>query len=219
MRAQLLAAVRALLVLTVLTGLIYPLVVTGIAQAAFGDKADGSLVERDGQVVGSSLLGQTFTSEDYFQGRPSAAGAAASGSMVDVLDENGEPTGEVVPADPSDLTQVASGASNLGPTNEDLLATIAEREEAYRDLNGLPDDTEVPVDAVTASASGLDPMISVANARLQTPRVAGERGLDPSEVAELVDDHTESRSLGFLGEKGVNVLELNLALDELSPRE
>jgi potassium-transporting ATPase KdpC subunit len=219
MRAQLLAAVRALLVLTVLTGLIYPLVVTGLAQVAFGDKADGSLVERDGQVVGSSLLGQTFTSDDYFQGRPSAAGAAASGSMVDVLDDNGEPSGETVPADPSDLTQVASGASNLGPTNEDLLATIAEREEAYRDLNELPDDQKVPVDAVTGSGSGVDPMISMANARLQTPRVANARGLDPGQVAELVDDHTGSRSLGFLGEKGVNVLELNLALDDLSNQE
>lgn len=219
MRAQLLAAVRALLVLTVLTGLLYPLVVTGLAQAAFGDKADGSLIERDGEVVGSSLIGQTFTSEEYFQGRPSAAGAAASGSMVDVLDEDGEPTGEVVPADPSDPTQVASGASNLGPTNEHLLATIAEREEAYRDLNGLADDQEVPVDAVTASGSGLDPMISVANARLQAPRVADVRGLDPEQVDELVDDHTEARSLGFLGEKGVNVLELNLALGELSSRE
>jgi K+-transporting ATPase ATPase C chain len=216
MRAQMLAALRAVLVFTVLTGLLYPLVVTGLAQVAFGDKADGSLISRDGRVVGSSLVGQTFTSDDYFQGRPSAAGAAASGSMVDVLDDNGEPTGEVVPADPSDLTQVNSGASNLGPTNEDLLTTIADRVEAYRDLNGLADDQQVPVDAVTASASGVDPQISVANARLQAPRVAGERGLELEAVLDLVDDHTESRSLGFLGEKGVNVLELNLALDDLA---
>jgi potassium-transporting ATPase KdpC subunit len=216
MRAQLLAALRAVLVLTVLTGLIYPLVVTGLAQVAFGDEADGSLIERDGRVVGSSLIGQTFTTDEYFQGRPSSAGAAASGSMVDVLDEDGEPTGETVPADPSDLTQVNSGASNLGPTNEDLLTTIADREAAYRDLNGLADDQKVPVDAVTASASGVDPQISVANARLQAPRVADARGLDADEVLDLVDDHTQSRSLGFLGEKGVNVLELNLALDDLS---
>lgn len=215
MRAQLLAAVRAVLVLTVLTGLLYPLAVTGVAQVAFGDKADGSLVERDGQVVGSSLVGQTFTSEEYFQGRPSAAGAAATGSMVDVLDENGEPTGEVVPADPSDLTQVNSGASNLGPTNEDLLATVEERVAAYRETNGLADNQEVPVDAVTASGSGVDPQISVANARLQAARVADARDLDVDQVLELVDQHTSSRSLGFLGEKGVNVLELNLALDEL----
>jgi K+-transporting ATPase ATPase C chain len=216
MRAQLLAALRAVLVLTVLVGLLYPLAVTGLAQVAFGDKADGSLIRRDGQVVGSSLIGQTFTTDEYFQGRPSAAGAAASGSMVDVLDDDGEPTGEVVPADPKDLTQVSSGASNLGPTNEDLLATIADREAAYRDLNGLADDQKVPVDAVTASGSGVDPQISVTNARLQAPRVADARGLDVDQVLDLVDDHTESRSLGFLGEKGVNVLELNLALDDLT---
>lgn len=215
MRAQLLAAVRAILVLTVLTGLLYPLAVTGVAQLAFGDKADGSLVRRDGHVVGSSLIGQTFTSDDYFQGRPSAAGAAATGSMVDVLGENGEPTGDTVPADPSDLTQVNSGASNLGPTNEDLLATVEERVAAYRDANGLADDQKVPVDAVTASGSGLDPQISVANARLQAARVADARGLGVDRVLDLIDKHTSSRSLGFLGEKGVNVLELNLALDEL----
>jgi K+-transporting ATPase ATPase C chain len=216
MRAQLLAALRAVLVFTVLVGLLYPLAVTGLAEVAFGDKADGSLIRRDGHVVGSSLIGQTFTTDEYFQGRPSAAGAAASGSMVDVLGDDGEPTGETVPADPKDLAQVSSGASNLGPANEDLLTTIADREAAYRDLNGLADDQEVPVDAVTASGSGLDPEISVANARLQAPRVADARGLDVDQVLDLVDDHTESRSLGFLGEKGVNVLELNLALDDLS---
>jgi potassium-transporting ATPase KdpC subunit len=205
MRGQLLAALRAVIVLTVLTGLLYPLAVTGLAQLAFDDKADGSLIERDGQVVGSSLIGQTFTSDEYFQGRPSAAGPAASGSEVD---------GEA--PDPDDLGQVASGASNLGPTNEDLLTTIADREQAYRELNGLADDQPVPVDAVTASGSGVDPLISVANARLQAPRVAEVRGLDVDEVLDLVDDHTESRSLGFLGEKGVNVLEANLALDDLS---
>jgi K+-transporting ATPase ATPase C chain len=215
MRAQLVAAVRAILVLTVLTGLLYPLAVTGVAQLAFGDKADGSLVRRDGHVVGSSLIGQTFTSDDHFQGRPSAAGAAATGSMVGVLDENGEPTGDTVPADPSDLTQVNSGASNLGPTNEGLLDTVEERVAAYRDANGLADDQEVPVDAVTASGSGLDPQISVANARLQAARVADARRLDVDRVLDLIDEHTSSRTLGFLGEKGVNVLELNLALDEL----
>lgn len=214
MRAQLLAALRAVLVLTVLTGLVYPLVVTGLAQAAFGDKADGSLVhDADGEVVGSSLLGQTFTGDGYFHGRPSASGAATTGSMVDVLDEAGEPTGEVVPADPSDLGQVSSGASNLGPTNEELLAAVEDRAAAYRATNGLAEDAEVPVDAVTASGSGVDPHISVANARLQAPRVADERGMPVDEVLALVDDHTTARSLGFLGEEGVNVLELNLALD------
>ena len=198
MRAQLLAGLRALLVLTLLCGLAYPLAVTGIAQLAFHDKADGSLVRRDGEVVGSSLIGQTFTGDEYFQGRPSAAGAAAAGAEG---------------ADPDDLTQVASGASNLGPTNPELLDTVAERVDAYRELNGLDAGTPVPVDAVTASGSGLDPQISVANARLQAPRVAEARGMDVDVVLALVDKHTATRSLGFLGEDGVNVLALNLDLD------
>ena len=216
MRAQLLAGARMLLVMTVLVGLAYPLVVTGISQVAFPDEADGSLVERDGRVVGSSLIGQTFAGEQYFQGRPSAAGAAASASMVEVTDDEGNPTGEVEPPDPSDLSQVGSGASNLGPTNEDLLAAIEERVAAYRELNGLDENERVPVDAVTASGSGLDPHISVANARLQAPRVAAVRGLDLRAVLDLVDDHTAARSLGVFGEQGVNVLELNLDLDEAS---
>jgi K+-transporting ATPase ATPase C chain len=200
MRAQLLAAVRAILVFTVLVGLAYPLMVTGLSQVIFGDEADGSLVrDADGQVVGSSLLGQTFTSPEYFHGRPSAAGAGAAG---------------VGSAD--DLSTAASGASNLGPTNEDLLATVLERIDAYRDENGLTADTLVPVDAVTASGSGVDPHISVANARLQAERVAEERDMDVADVLALIDDHTSSRSLGFLGEEGVNVLQLNLALDEVS---
>ena len=200
MRAQLLAALRAVLVFTVLLGLAYPLVVTGVSQIVFGDEADGSLVrDADGHVVGSSLLGQTFTSPEYFHGRPSAAGAGAAG---------------VGSAD--DLSTAASGASNLGPTNEDLLATVEKRIDAYRDENGLTPDTLVPVDAVTASGSGVDPHISVANARLQADRVAGERDMDVADVLALIDDHTSRRPLGFLGEKGVNVLELNLALDEVS---
>lgn len=206
MRAQLSAALRALLVLTVLTGIVYPLAVLGVAQLAFQDKADGSLVERDGQVVGSSLLGQAFTGPGYFHSRPSAAGAAASGSLVD-----GEP------ADPTDLSVVASGASNLGPTNDDLLAAVRERVEAYRLENRLPPGAAVPVDAVTSSGSGLDPHISVANAELQAPRVAGARGFPLATVRELVRRHTSGRSLGFLGEKGVNVLELNLSLDAATP--
>jgi K+-transporting ATPase ATPase C chain len=199
MRAQLLAGLRALLVLTLLCGVAYPLAVTGIAQLAFGDKADGSLVERDGEVVGSSLIGQTFTGKAYFHGRPSAAGAAATGAED---------------ADPDDLAQVSSGASNLGPTNPDLLDAVAERVDAYRAENDLASDTPVPVDAVTASGSGLDPHISVANARLQAARVAQARGLDVDDVLGLVDRHTSGRGLGFLGEEGVNVLELNLDLDQ-----
>jgi K+-transporting ATPase ATPase C chain len=195
-----------MLVFTVITGLAYPLVVTGIAQGILNDKADGSIVENgDGDAVGSSLIGQTFVEPEYFQPRPSAAGDGYDAS--------------------------ASSGSNLGPTNPKLLvgedddpATdgvdetfdgIEQRVDAYREENGLDADTEVPVDAVTASASGLDPHISVANARLQAPRVAEERALDLDTVLELVDDHTSSRDLGFLGEKGVNVLELNLALDEI----
>jgi K+-transporting ATPase ATPase C chain len=198
MRSQLLAAVRALLVFTVVAGVLYPLAVTLVAQAAFEDEADGSLVERDGEVVGSRLLGQAFTGPTWFHTRPSAAGTAASGAEG---------------ADPDDLTQVASGASNLGPTNPVLLERIADAEDEYREVNGLADDEAVPVDAVTTSASGVDPHISLANARLQATRVADERGLPLADVLDLVHDHVDGRSLGFLGEPGVNVLTLNLALD------
>ena len=188
MRRQLFPALMMMVIFTVVAGLIFPLAVTGIAQVAFKDKADGSLVENaDGDVVGSSLIGQTFTEPEYFHPRPSAAG------------DGYDPT--------------LSSGSNLGPTNDALLDTVDERAAAYREENGLADDAEVPVDAVTASASGLDPGISVANARLQAARVADERGLGVDEVLDAVDDHTSDRALGFLGEKAVNVLELNLALD------
>ena len=217
MRRQLIPAVRMVAVFTVLCGLLYPLAMTGIAQALFPDKADGSLIERDGEVVGSTLVGQTFSAPEYFHTRPSAAGALASGSLVQDVDDDGNPVGDPHPADPSDLSIAASGASNQGPTNVDLLAAIEERVAGYRDVNGLADDVSVPIDAVTASASGIDPHISVANARLQASRVADERGLPVHQVLELVDDHTMGRSLGFLGEEGVNVLQLNLALDELDP--
>jgi potassium-transporting ATPase KdpC subunit len=199
MRAQLLAALRAVIVFTVLVGLAYPLVVTGLAQLAFSDEADGSLVRRDGEVVGSDLLGQTFASPEYFHGRPSAAGDSASGAAT---------------AEDAGIDTAASGASNLGPTNDELLTTVEERIAEYRDVNGLEADQLVPVDAVTASGSGVDPQISVANARLQAPRVAEQRGLEVAEVERLIDDHTSSRPLGVLGEKGVNVLQLNLALDD-----
>ena len=179
-----------LLALTVICGLAYPLVVTGAAQVAFRHQAEGSLVEVDGEPVGSALLGQAFTRPEYFHPRPSAAG------------------------DGYDAT--ASGASNLGPTNPDLLAAVSDRVDAYRADNGLAADQPVPVDAVPASASGLDPHISVANARLQAARVADTRGLAIGDVLALVDDHTDGRVLGVLGEPGVNVLELNLALDEAS---
>jgi potassium-transporting ATPase KdpC subunit len=184
---QLRPALVIFVLLTVLTGLLYPLAITGIGQLFFGHEADGSLVEVDGQVVGSELIGQQFVSPQYFWPRPSAAG------------DGYDPT--------------ASSGSSLGPTNPDLLTAIEERADAYREANRLEPDARVPVDAVTASGSGLDPHISVANARLQAPRVADERGLPVGDVLALVDDYTEDRPLGFLGDPGVNVLKLNIALD------
>jgi K+-transporting ATPase ATPase C chain len=185
-RRQLVPAIVALLLFTALTGLAYPLAVTGVAQVAFPNRADGSLIERNGEVVGSRLIGQTFAGRRYFLPRPSAAGEG--------------------------YDAMSSSASNLGPTNEDQLASVEERRDAYRALNGA----EPPIDALTASGSGLDPHISPENARLQAPRVAGARGLGLSDVLRLVEEHTEDRSLGFLGEPGVNVLELNLALDAVA---
>lgn len=192
MRAQVLAAVRALLVLTLICGVAYPLLVTGVAQGLFQDKADGSLIERDGVVIGSGLLGQEFTGEAYFHPRPSA--------VAYVSPEVG-----------------TSGASNLGPTNPVLLATIEERASAYRDENGLAVDAAVPVDAVTASGSGVDPHISAANAEIQARRVAAARGMTVAGVLALVQSHTDGRTLGLFGEPGVNVLQLNLALDDAHP--
>lgn len=185
---QLRPALLSIVVFTVLFGLVYPLFSTLIGQVAFGDEADGSLIRRDGVVVGSELIGQTFTAPEYFHSRPSAAGAGYDGA--------------------------ASSGSNLGPLSPDLLASVADRVAAYREENGLSGDVSVPVDAVTASASGLDPHISVANARLQAARVAEARGLTLAVVMGLIDDHTDGRSLGVLGEPGVNVVLLNLALDE-----
>jgi len=200
---QLGPAVRLLLVLTVLTGVLYPLAVTGIAQALFRSKADGSLVRNaNGQVVGSSLLGQEFVGEGWFHGRPSAAGPGATGAH------------DVAPGiDVTDPANAVSGSSNLGPTNPDLLRAVQDRAVAYRSENGLAADALVPVDAVTASGSGVDPDISVANARLQAPRVARERGVPEDEILRLVDDATTGRTFGFLGEPGVNVLLLNLAVE------
>ncbi|MET0663903.1 MAG: K(+)-transporting ATPase subunit C [Ilumatobacteraceae bacterium] len=189
---QLRPAIVAVAVFTLLLGVAYPLVVTAVGQVAFRDQANGSLIEVDGVVVGSELLGQNFVAPYYFHPRPSAAGAGYDAS--------------------------ASSGSNSGPTNPDFLAAVDERVAAYRAENDLPDDALVPVDAVTASASGLDPAISIANARLQAPRVAAERGIDLAEVLSLVDDHIAGRDLVVLGEPAVRVLPLNLALDALSGR-
>jgi potassium-transporting ATPase KdpC subunit len=192
MRRQIVPAIVMFIALTVVCGVVYPLVVAGIGNAAFHSKADGSLVKAGGKVVGSSLIGQNFTDDDYFHPRPSAAG-----------EKGYDPT--------------ASGASNLGPTNPVLLKAVAERVTDYRKENGLSSDTLVPSDAVTASASGLDPWISIANARLQAQRVATARGTSVTEVKKLIDQYTDGRDLGVLGDPGVNVLELNLALDRAHP--
>ena len=209
MRRQLLPAALMMVVFTVLLGIVYPLAVTGVAQLGFADKANGSELKVNGKVVGSKLLGQTFTKAKYFHGRPSSAGAAAAGT--DAADPNDE--NKTVPNDPKDLSQDISSGSNYGPTNPDFLAIVKQRVADYRKENGLAKDARVPVDAVTASGSGLDPQISVANARIQAPRVARVRRIPLAQVNKLIDEHTDGRSLGFLGEKGVNVLELNLALD------
>jgi K+-transporting ATPase ATPase C chain len=212
MRRQILPAIMMMVVFTILLGIAYPLVVTGVAQGAFSDQANGSPLKVDGKTVGSKLLGQTFTKAKYFHGRPSAAGAAAAGT--DAADPND--ANKTVPNDPKDLSQDISSGSNLGPTNPDLLSAVKERAIAYRKENGLARNAEVPVDAVTASASGLDPQISVANARIQAHRVARVRRVSLATVDKLIDEHTDGKSLGFLGEPGVNVLELNVALDQLS---
>ena len=188
--AEIRSAVMATLVLAIVCSGLYPLVVFGISQALFHDKANGSLiVDRDGTVRGSKLLGQNFTDAKYFHPRPSAAG-------------NG-------------YDAANSGASNLGPTSEKLKNAINDRIEAYRKENGLRNSEAVPADAVTASGSGLDPHISVHNAELQTLRVAKTRALREDKVHELVRQNTEGPDLGFLGEPGVNVVTLNRALDQL----
>jgi potassium-transporting ATPase KdpC subunit len=180
-------SMRMLLLTAVIFGLIYPLVMTGISQVVFHDRANGSLVKMNGQVVGSKLIGQDFTAAKYFQPRPSAAGTG-----YDAMD---------------------SSFSNLGPTN----AKLARRVQASvrQDIAADPGLRfgQVPIDMVTTSASGLDPDITIANARVQAPRVAAARGMSTSAVLALVSKYTTGRQFGFLGEPHVNVLELNLALD------
>jgi K+-transporting ATPase ATPase C chain len=176
-------------VLTVFLGIVYPLVMTGIAQVIFPSQANGSLVRgSSGDVIGSAILAQKFIQPRYFHPRPSAAGAGG-------------------------YDATASGGSNLGPTNQKLIDTVQQRTDAYRAENGLASDAPVPVDAVTASASGLDPDISPANALLQVHRVATARGLSDDQVRSLVNQYAEGRTLFVLGEPRVNVLKLNMALD------
>lgn len=178
-----------LAVFTLLTGFVYPLLVTGVAQLLFPAQANGSLVTKNGSPVGSRLIGQNFTGDKYFHGRPSAAGQ-----------------------DGYDGT--ASAGSNLGPTNQALLQAVAERLSQVRQENGLSQAALVPADLVLASASGLDPHITPAAAYLQAARVARTRGRDVAEVERLIEAKTEGRLASVLGEERVNVLELNLALDE-----
>jgi potassium-transporting ATPase KdpC subunit len=182
------AAVLMTIVTTLILGIVYPLVITGVAQVAFPDKANGQLIERNGKVVGSRIIGQGFSSPGYFHSRPSAAGTGYDAAN--------------------------SAGSNLGPTNKKLVDAVkANVEVAHKENRGAP----VPIDLVTTSASGFDPHITPAAADFQVPRIARERGMSEAEVRRLVDAHTEGRQLGFFGEARINVLELNLALDSEHP--
>jgi K+-transporting ATPase ATPase C chain len=185
--AELRASIAATLLLAVLCCGIYPVAVWAVGQGLFSDKANGSLVRYNGKVVGSALIAQGFTGPAYFHPRPSAAGQG--------------------------YDAVHSGGTNLGPTSKKLIEDVKQRVADYRAENGLSSDTPVPADAVTSSASGLDPHISVRNALLQAARVAKARGIGEKDVLAKVEAHTEGRTLGFLGESRVNVLTLNLSLD------
>ena len=182
-------SVLATLALLIILCGVYPLVVWGIGQAAFPRQANGSLVEVQGKVVGSALLAQNFNGPQYFHPRPSAAGDTG-------------------------FDGTSSGGSNLGPLSQKLVDQVKERVENYRKENNMPAGTPVPADAVTASGSGLDPHISLKNADLQAKRVATARGLSPAQINKLIETCTDGPGLGFLGEPGVNVLMLNLALDK-----
>jgi len=180
-------SIRALVVLTVITGVVYPLLVTGIAQVAFPKQANGSLIEKDGKVLGSSLIGQPFSDPKYFWSRPSATS-------------------------PMSYNGGSSSGSNQGPTNPALKEAVEGRVKALRDAGGDP-SKPVPVDLVTASGSGLDPHISPAAADYQVGRIAKQRGISEEKIKTLIEKNTEGRTFGFLGEPRVNVLRLNLALD------
>lgn len=208
MFGQMRPAIMSVLVMTVVFGLLFPLAITAVAQVAFRHQANGSLIEQGGKVIGSELIGQNFTAPGYFHPRPSAAGSGYDAS--------------------------ASSGTNLGPTSDKLINGIHKKlpdgkddpgnfdgikdlASAYRKENGMLDNAPVPADAVTRSASGLDPEISPANADLQVGRVAKARGLTEKQVRSLVGETTAGRTLGFLGEPRVNVLKLNLALDQAAP--
>jgi K+-transporting ATPase ATPase C chain len=197
-------ALTSAVLFMVVTGLGYPLLTTGLAQLLFHKQAGGSLVERGDAVIGSSLIGQNFTQPGYFHPRPSATAAPD-------------------PKDPSQTISspynaALSGASNLGPASKKLIDQVRDRIRVYRQENGLGGDVEIPVDAVTASASGLDPDISLANASLQASRIARARGLSEQQIRTLIGEHSSPRQLGLLGDPRANVLALNLALDALGPK-
>jgi K+-transporting ATPase ATPase C chain len=192
-------AIVVLLALTVITGLVYPLAMTGIAQVVFPNRASGSMIERDGTVVGSEFIGQQFTSDKYFHGRPSATTAPDPNDSTKTV--------------PAPYNAANSGGSNLGPSNKALIDRVQGDIDTLKKENPA---APVPIDLVTTSASGLDPDISPAAALFQVPRIAKVRNLPEDRVRQLVDDNTQGRFLGLLGEPRVNVLLLNLALDRLA---
>ncbi|PWT80943.1 MAG: potassium-transporting ATPase subunit C [Acidobacteria bacterium] len=185
------------------TGIAYPLAATGAANILFPDQAQGSLIRQNGQAVGSRVIGQYFTKPEYFHGRPSVTSGADPNDSSKTVDQP--------------YNAAASAASNQGVLSKKLLDAVAERTKVYREENGLAPNVSVPVDGVTASGSGLDPHISVANAKLQAARVAKARGLSTEKVLEIVDQQTSGPQLGVLGDPRINVLELNLALDTAAP--
>ena len=195
---QIRPAIVMIVAMTVIAGLIYPLLMTGIAQAVFPYQANGSLITKDGKVIGSALVGQNFTSDKYFHGRPSAT-----------TDTDPNDATKTVPAP---YNAANSAGSNLGPTSKALVDRV--KDDAAKLAEENP-NTPIPADLVTTSASGLDPDITPAGALFQVPRVAKARGLSEAKVLQLVEDQTSGRLLGIIGEPHVNVLKLNLALDEL----
>lgn len=202
-----LQSVLMLIILTVITGVLYPLAITIASSIIFPAQASGSLQMTNGQTVGSALLGQPFSSDKYFWGRPSASGYYGYG--IDAIkDDRGTPV-------PNQVAFAASGGSNQGPTNATLKQSIQERADAFRKANGLKETDPIPAEMLMASASGLDPHISPEAARLQIDRVATARGLSHEQIASLVDRYVEGPQLGLFGEPRVNVLMLNLALDQL----